>query len=179
MGRAKALLAYDGSTFLERVVGALSTGGCERVVVVVAPDSESIQASAESTGADVVVNPNPGDGPITLMRLALQHIDPEADGIAWLPLDFPLVTRDHVSRLLEEADRSDAALTLPVFNEKRGHPALFRTSLFSELADTSLEGGARTVVHRHLSEACLVPFHDSAVVTDVDTPEAYRALLTP
>lgn len=179
MGQAKALLAYDGSTFLERVVTALSAGGCERVVVVVAPDSESVRTSAESTGADVMVNPDPGDGPITSLRLALEHLEPEADGIAWLPLDFPLVTREHVGRLLHEADRTDAVLTLPVCNTKRGHPALFRSSLFSELADLSLEGGARTVVHRHLGEACLVPFRDPAVVTDVDTPEAYRALPMP
>lgn len=176
MGRAKALLPYAGETFLARVVHALSEGGCERVIVMVGPDAEPIHEAAVETGADVFVNPTPGDGPITSMRRALAEVDEAADGIAWLPLDFPLVTADHVQQLLGEATRTSAPLTIPVCDGKRGHPALFRARLFPELADEGLEGGARTVVHRHLDDACLVPFDDPAVVTDVDTPDAYSAL---
>lgn len=179
MGRAKALLDYDGATFLERVVTALSGGGCTGVVVVVGPDSEPIRAAAEATGADVLMNPDPGDGPITSMRLAIRALDPDSTGIAWLPLDFPLVKPEHVRRLIAEAESTGAPVTLPVFGAKRGHPAIFRSALFPELTDEALEGGARTVVHRHLGEARLVPFDEAAVVTDVDTPDAYAALPAP
>lgn len=176
MGRPKALLDYEGSTFLDRVVTALSGGGCDRVLIVVGPDAEPIRAAAADTGADVLVNPDPGDGPITSLRLAIRSMEPETEGIAWLPLDFPLVTARHVGRLIDEARSSGASITLPVFGDKRGHPALFRSTIFPELADEALVGGARTVVHRHLNEARLVPFQDPAVVTDVDTPAAYAAL---
>jgi molybdenum cofactor cytidylyltransferase len=60
---------------------------------------------------------------------------------------------------------------------KRGHPAVFGAALFAELADPSLEGGARTVVHRHLDRALLVDVEDAGVLTDIDTPEAYAAAL--
>lgn len=185
MGRTKALLPLDGRTFLRRVVTALSLGGCERVLVVVSgaeapgeptPPAEAVAREARAARADVLVNPEPGEGPITSLRLALQALDPGVEGIAYLPLDYPLVTSEAVSTLRREAAMSGASLTLPTFEDKRGHPAIFRGSLFTELLDPHLEGGARTVVHRHLDEACLVPFDDASVVTDVDTPEAYAAL---
>lgn len=175
MGQAKALLDHEGQTFLARVVSALSNGGCEHVVVVTSGD-DRIGTEATAAGAEVLVNPDPGEGPITSLRLALENVAPSTDGIAYLPLDFPLVTGDCVSRLLDAAQTSDAPVTLPLFGDKRGHPALFRRLLFGELLDPGLVGGGRTVVHRHLTDACLLPFDHPGVVTDVDTPQAYQAL---
>ena len=87
-----------------------------------------------------------------------------------------MVTSRAVATLLAESERTGAALTIPQHRGKRGHPAIFRHELFAELGDPTLEGGARTVVHRHLESACIVDFDDPAVVTDVDTPELYAAL---
>jgi CTP:molybdopterin cytidylyltransferase MocA len=172
MGRPKGTLRLGGRTFLDRVTGALRDGGCERVLVVVTEREAEVEAEARRLPVDVLVNPDPGDGPITSMRLALSALDDAVEALAWLPLDFPLVTPEDVRRLLREAAGSDAPLTLPVHGGKRGHPPVFRRSLFSELLDPALEGGARTVVHRHLDRALQVEFTEPGVVVDVDTPEA-------
>ncbi len=60
---------------------------------------------------------------------------------------------------------------------ERGHPAVFGRALFAELADPTLEGGARTVVHRHLPEALKLQVDDPGVLVDVDTPEVYESVL--
>jgi molybdenum cofactor cytidylyltransferase len=181
MGRTKATLPLGDRTFLERVTAALSAGGCEQVVVVFDPTDPGVTAEArrlsDERGVWMIENPAPGEGPITSMRCALRQMPADIDGIAWLPLDYTLVEASAVSRLLASADESGADLTLPVHGTKRGHPALFRRALFPELLDPTLEGGARIVVHRHLDDACLVPFEERGVVVDVDTPEAYDALL--
>ncbi len=171
MGSPKGTLELDGRTFPERVTHALAAGGCERVVVVVGEDEAEVRAEAGRLEVDVLVNPDPGEGPITSLRLALAHIDEGTDAIAWLPLDHALVTPVQVRHLLEAAATSGAPLTLPAHRGKRGHPAVFRRALFAELADPELRGGARTVVHRHLERACLLDFADPAVVIDIDTPE--------
>ncbi len=176
MGRPKATIDVQGRSFLERVSEALREGGCSRVVVVVAEQEGSVRAEAERLDVEVVLNPDPGDGPITSLRRALDRLDPDVDAVAWLPLDHPLVEGAHVARLLEASRRSGASLTIPVHAGKRGHPAIFRRSLFAELSDPELEGGARTVVHRHLGRACLVDFDEPGVVIDVDTPEALERL---
>lgn len=175
------MLRLEGRTFLERVVQALADGGCNPVRVVVAEGDGATADEAARRGAEVLTNPAPGEGPITSLRLVLESLEPHIDGIAWLPLDHPLVTPAVVRTILGEAATGGTALTIPVHGQKRGHPAVFGRALFSELLDLALEGGARTVVHRHLHEARLVQIEDRGVIEDIDTPEAFervRASLT-
>jgi molybdenum cofactor cytidylyltransferase len=176
MGRPKATLELEGRSFLRRVIEALQGGGCDPVLAVVAASETRVREEAERIGVRTLVNPDPGEGPITSLRIALNALGPHVDGLVWLPLDHPLVTAGTVATLIAEATRSNAPLTLPVHDSKRGHPALFRRALFPELLDPRLEGGARVVVHRHLEEARLVQIAERGVIEDVDTPEAYARI---
>jgi CTP:molybdopterin cytidylyltransferase MocA len=175
MGSSKALLDAGGRSFLAATVGSLVAGGCEPVVVVVAPGQVHEERKARDAGALPLVNPDPGEGPITSLRMALAALRGSVEGVAFLPVDHPLVRPETVGRLREALLEGTAPLVLPTYRGKRGHPALLRHTLFDELADPALEGGARTVVHAHLDAALVVEVDDPGVVSDIDTPEAYRA----
>jgi nicotine blue oxidoreductase len=178
MGRPKALLPLEGETFLTRTVGSLRGGGCDPVLVVLAAGGDGkLAAEAERAGARVVWNPDPGEGPITSLRVALGALGESVAGFAFLPVDHPMVRPETVVRLLDAAWRSGAALTVPTHRGKRGHPAVFGTALFGELLDPALEGGARMVVHGHLDRAELVEVDDAGVLADIDTPESYADVL--
>lgn len=177
MGRPKALLRIGGETFVRRVVRALRDGGCDPVYVVGTEGDADAAAEAAAAGATLLPNPAPGEGPITSLRIALGELDDSCSGVVYLPLDHPMVPASLIAELLEAAREHDAPLTLPVFGEKRGHPAVFGRALFPELLDATLEGGARTVVHRHLEAARLVQTTERGVVADVDTPDAYADAL--
>jgi molybdenum cofactor cytidylyltransferase len=175
MGTSKALLDAGGRSFLAAVVGALVGGGCDRVLVVVGPGQDDEKRRATAAGALVLDNPTPGEGPITSVRLALGALAADVDGIALCPVDHPLVQPETVARLMAAFRDTDAPVVIPVHANRRGHPTLFRRTVFAELSAPELEGGARAVVHRHLEGASLVEVDDAGVVTDIDTPEAYRA----
>jgi len=177
MGRPKALLEVEGVTFLRRVVRSLADGGCDPVLVVVADASDDIAAEARAAGATLLTNPDPGEGPITSLRLAIGSLADDVDAIAYLPVDHPLVRPDSVAGLLSAARASGSTLALPMYGEKRGHPAIFDRALFGELLDPELEGGARTIVHRHLASALLIPSDDRGVIADIDTPDDYESVL--
>lgn len=177
MGRHKGLLEVEGRTFLRRTVGALAEGGCDPVLVVVADGEDALAEEAARAGAVVLLNPDPGEGPITSLRIALAALDGSVRGVAYLPVDHPMVRGETVRRLLDAASAAGASLTIPTHGSKRGHPAVFGRALFVELLDPDLEGGAKTVVHRHLEDALLVAVDDEGVVIDVDTPDAYEAVL--
>lgn len=156
---------------------ALGDGGCDPVVIVVSPDRSTVVEEARRLPVTLIENADPGEGPITSLRLALSHLDQtDLGGVVWLPLDFPLVRAEHVELLLDGAHESGAPIVLFEHQGKRGHPVFFHRSLFPELVDPGLRGGARVVVHRHLAEAHLLEVDDDAVVTDVDTPEIYEAV---
>ncbi len=176
MGRPKALLSIHGRTFVQAVVDALSAGGCEPVISVV-PDDELIMEAARATGARVLTNPDPGEGPITSMRLALAELEDSVEGVIYLAVDYPCVRAETVATLLNTARSTDAPLVIPTYEGSRGHPSFFRQSLFHELMDPTLDGGARTVVHRHLDDAELVAVHDPGIRLDIDTPAQYEAML--
>lgn len=178
MGSPKALLPLEGSTFLRQVVRVLVAAGCRPVVAVVAEGDREMTAEARAAGARVLVNPDPGEGPITSLRLAIDALGDSVGGILWLPVDHPAVREETVRAVLEAAWRESAELALPTFGGQRGHPAYFGATLFDELTDRGLIGGARTVVHRHLDAATLVEVSDAGVMTDVDTPAEYEALLS-
>ena len=175
MGTSKALLDAGGRSFLSAVVGALVGGGCDPVVVVVGDGQDDEERKAKAAGAVTLLNPDPGEGPITSVRLGLAALEGAAAGVALLPVDHPRVRPETVANLVERFLDSSAPLVLPVHGGARGHPALIRHPLFGELRDPRLEGGARTVVHRHLDAALLVEVDDPGVLLDIDTPEEYRA----
>ena len=174
MGTSKALLDAGGRSFLAAVVGALRGGGCDPIVVVVGENAGPEVRKAREVGAEPLLNPDPGEGPITSLRLALEVLRGSVDAVAYCPVDHPLVRPETVAFLLEEHASADAPLTLPTHGGERGHPVVFGAALFGELEDPTLAGGARTVVHRHLADARLVEVDDAGVLADIDTPEAYR-----
>lgn len=176
MGRPKGLLELGGATFAKRVIRALRDGGCDPVLFAVDADDDVLAAHVADEGVSILTNPMPGEGPITSLRIALGSLSEDVGAVVYLPLDHALVEARHVTALISEAANLDAALALPVHDGKRGHPAYFSRRLFEELLDPGLEGGARTVVHRHLPKACLIEA-DAAVVADIDTPAAYREAL--
>ncbi len=173
MGSPKALLEAGDTSFIEAVVRALREGGCEPIIVVTADEPEIVEA-ADATGARVIRNLDPGEGPITSLRLALAELGEEAEGLVYHPVDHPLVRSDTVGALLRQARERRTPLVVPVLEGERGHPTYFARELFEELLDPELEGGARTVVHRHLDRASLLRVDDPGIVADIDTPAAYR-----
>jgi CTP:molybdopterin cytidylyltransferase MocA len=120
------------------------------------------------------VNPDPGEGPITSLRLALGSLPSDTEGVAFCPVDHPLLQAETVAQLLAAFVAGSAPVVLPTLEGRRGHPAVFRNTVFSDLLDPALEGGARTVVHRFMATAAKVEVTDRGAVTDVDTPGAYR-----
>jgi CTP:molybdopterin cytidylyltransferase MocA len=175
MGTTKALMDAGGRSFVSAVVGSLIAGGCEPVVVVVGPDGGDTARRARSAGAEVLVNPDPGEGPITSLRLALAALGGGVEGAALLPVDHPLVRPETVAELLAAFGDGAPRLVLPTHDGTRGHPAILGRALFPRLLDPTLRGGARTVVHEELERALLVAVEDPGVLADIDTPETYRA----
>lgn len=177
MGTPKPLLDAGGRSFLQAVVGALGRGGCAPVLVVLRERSGPVAAMAGTAGARVVVNPDPSAGPISSLRAGIRALDEAeeaVDGVAFCPVDHPLVAPDTVERLLRAFRAGDAPAAVPAHGGRRGHPVFFRRSLFSELLEDGLEEGARTVLHRHLEEVEEVAVEDEGVVVDIDTLGEYR-----
>lgn len=174
MGTAKALLDADGKSFLERVAGALSGGGCTPLIVVVEDLRSPVAATARTAGCIPMENPDPSEGPISSLRVALHALPPEAEGFAVCPVDHPLLEANTVRALLMAFETHRAAVTVPVHDGHRGHPAIFHRELAREFLEPGLPEGARTVVRRHADATREVPVDDEGIAVDIDTLAEYR-----
>lgn len=180
MGSPKPLLEADGRSFLQQVVAALADGGCRPVLVVVRDPTGPVGAMARGAGAGVVHNPDPAAGPISSLRAGLRsaperyEVDGNVDACAFCPVDHPKVRASTVAKLLEALRESDGDAVVPTHDGRRGHPVVFRNTLFHELLEDELEEGARTVLRRHEDSVREVPVDDPGILVDIDTLSDYR-----
>lgn len=177
MGRPKALLDADGTTFVNRLAATLADGGCEPVMVVVScPDGAVAREVAMGPG-HAVVNPGGAGGQIGSLRVALSRLRklPEPPlAVAFTPVDNPVVAPATVRRLVHAWLRTGAAITLPRFGDERGHPVLVAMEIAGEFFDAELPEGARGVVRRDPDRVLEVAVADPGAVDDLDTPGRYR-----
>jgi CTP:molybdopterin cytidylyltransferase MocA len=176
MGSPKALLEWNGRTFIERAVRALLDGGCAGVIAVVGDGHDRAARLAEAAGATVVVNPDPGSTQLDSLRLAVLA-SRGAAGIAMLPVDHPAVRAETVARVLDQfRPEADIKVVRPIYDGRGGHPTLFSSSSFELLLGGALRGGARELVHACANETVEVPVLDMGSRFDVDTPDDLRRL---
>jgi CTP:molybdopterin cytidylyltransferase MocA len=181
MGTPKALLELRGETFLARTVDALRAGGCDPVIVVTGsredPTARGIAEVAEAIGASVTINPVPESEQIDSLRRALAVLVGQPIAVVVTPVDSPDPPAEIVERLLRTI-ADGAALAIPTFGGRRGHPLALAGGLIPELMDGELPEGLRTIIRRHEDELVEVRTDDSRVLLDVDTPEDYQRLVT-
>lgn len=180
MGSPKALLDFLGLPFAVRILEALEALEVKTRVVVLGPDAPRIQPALAGHDCVIVENPDPEAGPIASLRgalCALQPLQPSAV-LVW-PVDLPHVRVTTVERVLEAHRRTRAAIVIPTFGERRGHPVIWGSALFGELMESpaATREGARAVLHEHEKQVVGVPVDDPAVVDRVNTPEDYERLV--
>jgi len=177
MGTPKALLRYQGETFLDRLIRVLSTV-CDRVVVVLGHDGETIRASlSEHAHVSFAVNPDPGRGMLSSLQCGLRALPVDAEGIFFTPVDHPNVAPATMEALALAFEAHRAPVTVLVYQGVRGHPVCITPALAAELLELPLSAQAADVIHRYAAARQLVEVDDPGVVADIDDRDAYHALI--
>jgi molybdenum cofactor cytidylyltransferase len=174
MGEPKPLLEVDGVPFLERAIKILRTAGCRYVIAVVNNNDDWITRLADANGAAVIINDAAGSEQIDSLRLGIANLPDDYDGVIVLPVDFPRVQQETVSRLVAEFTQHPAPVLNPAYKGKTGHPVVFSRDVVTELLRPDLPDSARTVVERH-TDARTIDVDDAGVLIDIDTPADYEA----
>lgn len=176
MGSPKALLPYQGRTFLEHLleVTAQPKLGVRRVVL--GADAASIGEAVKLKADEAVINEDWGKGQLSSIQAAVRSLPANTDGILLCLIDHPLVSGRLVRDLVDHFYNCGRPIVLPVYQGRRGHPVIFSSRLYQELLDAPLETGARAVVwaHNHeiselntSEEGCVINLNDSDALSRV------------
>jgi molybdenum cofactor guanylyltransferase len=162
MGTDKAFIEIDGVPMVQRVAAAMRAAGCD-LVYAVGGDGPRLRRLGFVTLADLFPHQGPLGGIVTALQLAVAS----SDVVLVVACDMPRVDPSTLSRLVEAAVATDAALA----HSNRLEPlcAAWRGSSFDHLLG-EFERGTRAV---HVALEGLrvvhVPVAD-AVVANLNTP---------
>ena len=131
LGRPKQTLPYDGTTLLGHVLDSARACGFDQLLVTLGGAADEVRANVDLRGADVVENPDYGDGCSSSIAAALPALDPRCDVLVLMLGDQPGVGPTAVRTLL--ARHGEAPIAVSRYEDGRGHPFAFRRSVFEEL----------------------------------------------
>lgn len=175
MGRPKALLACQGTTFLGNLlrVTAHPAIGMRRVVLGAAADE--IQRAARLAPEVVVINQDWQRGQLSSLHAAMRSLPKEGtDGILVCPVDHPLISAQLVDKLVKAFRAQKKPIVMPTWQGHRGHPVIFASQLYPELLSAPAEVGARAVVWAHQADVYELPTEEQGVIQNLDDPETLR-----
>lgn len=178
MGRPKALVPFDGLTFVEHLLAASRHPRVGMVRVVLGANAERVRAELKLEPETIVVNEGWQQGQLSSIQAAIRSLPPGATGgLLLCPVDHPLVTLRLVSQLIAEFDAGKNLIVLPTHLGRRGHPVIFHASLYDELLAASPDVGARQVVWAHAREITEVATDEAGVILNLNDPETMRKAL--
>ncbi len=178
MGEPKALLTYRGRTFLEHLVDVTRHPRVGLLRVILGGRADEILAKVELEHAAVVSNPEWQKGQLSSIQAAVRSLPASmTEGLLVCPVDQPLISAALVALLIENFDSSGAPIVLPTYGKKRGHPVIFRSSLYDELLAAPADLGARAVVWAHAAELLEVPTKEEGVVLNLNDPATLKRVM--
>jgi molybdenum cofactor cytidylyltransferase len=172
MGRPKAFLPFREGTFLSAITSVLGTQ-CSPVIAVFGFDAASGIARSKSLPIEAIANPDYELGMLTSLQAGLRAIPDHIDTVLFTLVDHPAIARETVKVLLQ----STAAIAIPKFEGKRGHPVLVRRPIIEEFLAEPATSKVRDVIDRHASEIDYINVGDPGISDDIDDPALYEKLL--
>jgi molybdenum cofactor cytidylyltransferase len=172
MGAPKALLPYQGGTFLEHLLKVTDHPRIGWRRVVLGADAAAIAESVELPADEVVINENWEAGQLSSIQAGVRSLPAGTDGMLLCLIDHPLISRDLVSALVERFYESGKAIVLPVYKGRRGHPVIFAARLYEELLSAPLETGARAVLWAHREDFSEMETDEEGCVLNLNDPDA-------
>ena len=175
LGEPKQLLPFGSGTLLDHTLGTARASGFDQLIVALGGSSEEVRRQMDLSGAEVVENPDFGEGCSSSIAAGLGAVDPRAEALVLMLGDQPGVTAETVRALV--AGRGEGTrMAVCRYDDGRGHPLAFGRELFGELEELHGDKAVWKLMDRYEAELVEVPI-PGPVPPDVDTREDYEAIM--
>lgn len=166
-GGGKLLAPLHGRPLVLHALAALQTA-VDEVIAAVRPGDDALHTALREAGARLAVCARAADGMGHSLADAARQVPAGCSVLVALG-DMPAIQQDTMRRLRAALD-AGAAVAVPVYRGRRGHPVGFAAGLVPALTTLDGDQGARALLQQHQAEVLEVAVDDAGIVTDIDTP---------
>jgi molybdenum cofactor cytidylyltransferase len=170
MGTPKALLEYDGSTFIQRLLRLFSEAADDTVIVL---GHQADLISRTLPMAWTLENRAYHRGMLTSLQCGIKAAPSDTDRFIFTLVDLPAVAASTVMAVAG----AGGEVVIPRYQGRRGHPVAFSASVAREILSLPETASAKDVLQKDASRVVHLEVDDAEIVNDIDTPGDYRDLL--
>lgn len=193
LGRPKQLLPYRGGVLLDAVLATARDCGFDQTILALGGAAAEVQNTVDTSGCDIVVNPDFGEGCSSSIATGLAVLHPDTDAVVLLLGDQPGVRAETVRALLgalfaeRDPDSPEQAGAVPSgpggpgiavcrYDDGPGHPVAFAREFLPELSALHGDKAVWKLLEQRADDVVelAVP---GPVPPDVDTEADYRRIL--
>jgi molybdenum cofactor cytidylyltransferase len=175
LGEPKQLLPYGSSTLLDHALETARASGFDQLIVALGGSSAEIHRKVDLSGADVVENPEFGEGCSSSIAAGLSAIDPRSELMVLMLGDQPGVTPANVRSLIAGCDEG-TVLAACLYDDGRGHPLAFGRQVFGDLLELHGDKAVWKLIDRRPDDVVEVRV-PGPIPRDIDTRGDYEAVL--
>jgi molybdenum cofactor cytidylyltransferase len=179
MGQDKALLPWQGGTFLSAAIDVLKPV-TELVIVVGGKNTNSLLPTIYQKGAFITENHHTEQGQFSSLRVGLQEVLNRGRDTAIVALVDRPAARSATVRAIKqyflESVENGVWAVVPEFEGKHGHPFISGREMIERFLRAPQDATARDVEHAAQQHISYFPVNDPNVIMNVDTPEEFERL---
>ena len=181
LGRPKQLLPYGSGVLLDAVMATARDCAFSQTVLALGGAAAEVKRTVDTSGCDVVLNPDYGDGCASSIATALAVVRPDTDAAVLLLGDQPTVRAASVRAVLGALQRPDsgapsAGIAVCRYDDGVGHPLAFARRLIPDLAALHGDKAVWKFLEQRAEDVVEVRM-PGPVPLDVDTEDDYRRVL--
>ncbi len=174
MGQPKMLLPWGGTTVIGQVARTVLASGAVRPVVVTGRSAQEVHEALRGQAVCFAHNPNYADSEmLQSLQIGIASLPAEAEAFLVVLGDQPQIEGEVIAQVCRAYQASGAALIIPSYQMRRGHPWLVDRSLWPELLALPAEATLRQFLNQHAAEIHYLNVDTPSVLMDLDTPEEY------
>ena len=178
MGEPKQLLPFRNSTIIETIIDNMLESKLDEVIVVIGHESDKVHGTIQNKPVRVAFNANYQQGMLTSAQCGVQALPDCAEAFALMLVDQPFITADLINRVVDAYKDSNKGISLPSYNYRRGHPAIFNRRYASDILALEAEsGGIRSLFKTNADDIHYVIVDTNRVLRDIDYRRDYEEAL--
>jgi molybdenum cofactor cytidylyltransferase len=180
MYKSKQLLPVDGQPLLLKAVNCALHSRVKNVIVVLGANEPEHRALLYELPVEMISNNSWQDGMGSSIKSGVAHIlrnHADADGMVVMACDQPLITTDHLNKLIALGSQTGKPIIASHYASTNGIPVFFDKSYFTKLHEMEGAHGAKKILQENPQDVLAIPFPEGEI--DLDTPEDYDRFINP